>query len=89
MDADIALQTTPVRSAGAMSNRAASSPLAGLVRRVRFLRHRRTPAALLHGLTEEELDLAVDTAQFVSRQRLDLRPEFRVDAEQKRFAIFG
>ena len=56
---------------------------------IRFLRRRRSPAALLHGLAEEELDLAVDTAQFVSRQRLDLRPEFRVDAEQKRFAIFG
>ena len=46
-------------------------------------------AALLDGLTEQKLDLAVHTAQLVAGPCLKLGPELGVDAEEKGFAVFG
>ena len=45
--------------------------------------------SLLHGLAEDELDLAVDAAQLVGRPGLELGPELGVDAEQEGFAFLG
>ena len=46
-------------------------------------------AALLDGLTEQKLDLAVHAAQLVASPRLELGPELGVDAKEKGFAVFG
>lgn len=49
---------------------------------------RREALPPVHGLTEDELHLAVDAAQILLRPSLQLAPELGVDAQEKGFAGF-